>query len=523
VIASEDSRFYWHLGVDPLGVIRAITVNSKGKNKQGASTLTQQLARSLFPEVGRENTANRKWREMAVAIKLEFVYSKNELLKTYLNRVYLGSGHYGFEDAAQFYFDKSAQNLDISEAATLVGMLPAPNLYNPIQSYDTAVQMRDRVIRRMAALGMITEQEANRARRSRIKVSPKASKSLSKLIAPYFYSYIFSELRQLLGDEIANEGNFIVETSLDPKMQNQAEKSLTNNLNTLGSRFNYSQGALVTLNSRNGEILAMVGGRDYQKSQYNRVTQAQRQPGSTFKLFAYTAAIAQGISPNNLYSCNALNWQGQKFKACERSTGNITMTQGLARSENAVALRVSQQVGLNSIISLAQHFGITSKLTSSPGLVLGESETTVLAMTGAYAAIANQGVWNKPHAIRRILDGGDCQNYEQLETCREIYNFEEDQSRQQRVVSENIASTIMGMLRQTVIQGTGQSANVIPNAAGKTGTTNRGVDLWFMGIIPQNHQVTGVWLGNDDNTPTRGSSSQAVNLWTIYSRGLLKL
>jgi len=521
VIASEDSRFYWHFGVDPYGMARAILVNLRGNRPQGASTLTQQLARSLFPEVGRENTMGRKWREIAVALKLETVYSKDELLKAYLNRVYLGAGHYGFEDASQFYFDKSAKTLTLGEAATLVGMLPAPNLYNPVQDYDTAIQMRDRVLRRMAQLGMITEQEANRARRSRVEISPKARQSLGKIMAPYFYNYVGQELRQLLGEEIASEGNFIVETTLDPRLQTQAEKTLKTNLDSQGTQWRYRQGALVTLDTRTGEILALVGGKDYKTSQYNRATQAQRQPGSTFKIFAYTAALEKGIAPTQTFSCAPVTWNGQAFKACERSTGDVTLTQGFARSENAVALRVAQQVGLNHVMQVAERLGVTSSLTPTPGLVLGERETTVLAMTGAYGAIANQGTWNKPHAIRRILDGGDCMDFDKPQTCRVIYDAQEDAPEPQSMITPAIAQTLQGMLRQAVTNGTAQAAQTIPQSMGKTGTTNNGVDLWFIGIVPQKHWVTGIWLGNDDNRPTRGSSSQAVVLWRNYHQRLL--
>ncbi|WP_141705472.1 transglycosylase domain-containing protein, partial [Microcystis aeruginosa] len=227
LVASEDSRFYWHFGVDPLGIVRAVMINRERQGiHQGASTLTQQLARSLFQEVGRQNTAGRKIREAVVALQLEAVYSKDTILKTYLNRVYLGLAGYGFEDAARFYFDKSARDLDIPEAATLVAMLPAPNRFNPIQDYDTSVQLRNRVIDRMAQLGMISPEEAASARRSRIEISPQAKKSLSSTIAPYFYSYVFEELQDLLGEEVAKEGNFIVETSLDRRLQAIAEKSL---------------------------------------------------------------------------------------------------------------------------------------------------------------------------------------------------------------------------------------------------------------------------------------------------------
>ncbi len=522
VMASEDSRFYWHLGVDPIGIMRALVINTQGRGiRQGASTLTQQLARSLFTEVGRENTAGRKIREILVALKLEAFYSKNDILKTYINRVYLGAGSYGFEDAAQFYFDKSARDLSLSEAATLVAMLPAPNLYNPVQDYQTSVDLRNRVINRMAMLGMISEQEAVRARRSRIEVSPKASQALSKMIAPYFYSYVFQELQQLLGEDVAKEGNFIVETGLDPKLQAKAERSLKAAINSAGQQFRYSQGGLVSLDSRTGEILALVGGSDYKLTQYNRVTQAKRQPGSTFKLFTYVAALEQGISPNAMYSCTGVRWQGQAFKPCERSSGNITMAHGLVQSENAIALRVAQQVGLDQVINTAERMGIRSPLTAAPGLVLGQSEVSVLEMTGAYATLANQGIWNRPHAIRRILDGGDCENYDKPETCREIYRFDQDRTAQQQAISTGVANTMLGMLRDAVATGTGKAANIGYGAAGKTGTTNRGVDLWFIGVIPQRNLVTGIWLGNDNNSPTRGSSAQAASIWGNYMKSSL--
>ncbi|NCR11314.1 MAG: FHA domain-containing protein, partial [Microcystis aeruginosa LG13-11] len=436
LVASEDSRFYWHFGVDPLGIVRAIMINWQGQGiRQGASTLTQQLARSLFPEVGRQNTAGRKLREAVVALQLEAVYSKDTILKTYLNRVYLGLAGYGFEDAARFYFDKSARDLDISEAATLVAMLPAPNLFNPIQDYDTSVQLRNRVIDRMAQLGMISPEEAASARRSRIEISPQAKKSLSSTIAPYFYSYVFQELQDLLGEEVAKEGNFIVETSLDRRLQAIAEKSLKNNVLNQGPRYRYSQGALVTLNSQTGEILALVGGVDYQKSQFNRAIQAKRQPGSTFKVFAYAAALEKGISPYKTYTCAGLSWQGQAYSPCERSSGGVNMFQGLARSENSVALRIAREAGLSNVVNVAERLGVKSALNPVPGLILGQSEVNVLEMTGAYAVFDHGGRWNRPHAIKRILDASDCKNVEDLSTCRVIYDYGDDSERNQQVIS----------------------------------------------------------------------------------------
>ncbi len=519
LVASEDSRYYWHLGVDPYGIARAIVINFQAADfKQGASTITQQLARSLFPEVGRENTAGRKLREMLVALKLEAFYSKNDILKAYLNRVYLGINTYGFEDAAQFYFEKSAADLDLSEAAALVAILPAPNAYNPVKDYDTAIALRNRVINRMLQLGMVTEPEADRARRSRIEVSPEARRILSSTVAPYFYSYVLDELEDLLGRDVAKEGNFIIETALNTDIQKAAELSLKNSVNEEGSRFGFKQGALVTLNSNTGEIVALVGGVDYQNSQFNRATQAKRQPGSTFKVFAYAAAIERGIDPDKEYSCNPVQWKGQRYRGCERSQGEIDMYEGLAKSENAIALRVARDVGLNRVIDTAKRLGIESSLALAPGLVLGQSEVNVLEITGAYGALANNGMWYRPHAIKRILDGGDCLDDNNIDTCREIYAFNKQEENYRKAVDKKVASRMTKMLRKVVRDGTGRAAKLGEGEAGKTGTTDNNVDLWFVGYVPEIDLVTGVWLGNDDNSPTRGSSWQAATLWGKYMK-----
>lgn len=524
VIASEDSRFYWHFGVDPYGILRAVAVNFRGGGiRQGASTLTQQVARSLFTDyVGRENSAGRKLREAVVALKLETFYSKNEILKTYLNRIYLGVEAYGFEDAAEFYFDKSAKNLTLSEAATLVAILPAPSKYNPIQNYDIALSLRNRVINRMRALGMISQQEANEARRSRIDVSPKAREYLSSTKAPYFYSYVFDELRTLLGEELAQEGNFIVETALSLQAQSKAETALRSSVGSDGARLGFSQGALVTLDTKTGEILALVGGVDYQQSQFNRAAQGLRQPGSTFKIFTYTSAIEKGIPPGKVYSCAPLVWKGQQFRGCERVGGSATMATGLAQSENAIALRVAQDVGLDSVVDMARRLGITSKLVPVPGLVLGQSEVSVLEMTGAFATVANGGVFNRAHAIKRVLDSSDCKDFKNLQTCRVIYSDREDSGMNRRVLSENVADTMTAMFRGVVQGGTGRAAAIGQGEAGKTGTTNDNVDLWFIGYIPSRQILTGIWLGNDKPSPTRASSAQAAKLWGDYMRQVIQ-
>lgn len=520
VVASEDSRYYWHFGVDPYGIARALVTNFKGGGiREGASTLTQQVARSLFTDyVGRENSAGRKFREAIVALKLETFYSKDEILKLYLNRIYLGIDAFGFEDAAQFYFDKSAKNLTLSEAATLVAILPAPNRFNPIQDYNTALALRNRVITRMRGLGMINQQEANEARRSRIDVSPKASAFLASTKAPYFYSYVFEELRELLGEDLAQEGNFIVETALDLNTQAKAEAALRSFVNTEGSRLRFSQGALVTLNTSNGEIRALVGGMNYQQSQFNRATQAKRQPGSTFKLFDYAAALVQGISPGKTYSCAP----AYGLRGCERSGGAVDMYTGMAQSENVIAVRVAMDAGLDNVVQTARRLGVRSELKEVPRLAIGQSEVNVLEITGSYAAIANRGFWNRPHAIKRILDSGQCKDTNDRSTCRVIYSFEESRDKGQQAVSPGVAQTMTSLLRAVVQSGTGRSAAIAPDAAGKTGTTDRNVDLWFIGFVPSNQLVTGIWLGNDNNSPTNGSSAQAAQLWSNYMRQVVQ-
>ncbi len=520
VIASEDSRYHWHLGVDPWGIARAAKTNLRsGTIREGASTITQQMARNIYREyVGSDDSAMRKIREMIVALKLETFYSKNRIMLLYLNRVYLGNNLYGFEDASQFYFGKSAKDLNIQEAATLVGILPAPNAFNPVQSYDDALDYRNRVIERMVVLGMIDQEEGRRARRSRIEISPSARRQLQSIRAPYFYSYIFDELDQILGTGLAREGNFHVETSLDLAVQNQAEESMQNGINNLGSRYGFSQGALVTLKSSTGEIKALVGGADYSQSQFNRASQAIRQPGSTFKVFAYASALEQGISAGNSYSCSDFSWGGQFYQGCRSGSGSLDMYDGFALSENVVALRVAQDAGLDNIASLARTMGIESELDPVPGMVLGQSGVTPLEMTGAVGAIANNGLWNRPHGIQRVLDSSDCEDNRDRTTCRVIFDFSIDSTSDinQDVLTPNTARTMTSFMRGTVSEGTGRSAYLGLGEAGKTGTTNDGVDLWFIGFVPNADLVTGIWLGNDDNEPTYGSSVQAAQLWSNY-------
>ncbi|WNC22079.1 transglycosylase domain-containing protein [Thermosynechococcus sp. PP22] len=516
VLASEDVRYYWHFGVDPLGMARAVVTNLLTRQtREGASTLSQQLARTLFrSHVGMDESLGRKWREMAVALKLEFFYSKDELLLAYLNRVYLGMGNRGFEDAAQFYFDKPAKDLTLNEAATLVGILPAPNRFNPVRDYDAAVDYRNRVILRMVQQGYISKEEGDRARRSRIEISPKAREWLSTQRFPYYTDHVYQELAQLLGDELAQEGNLIVETGLDPRWQELAETSLRNFITSTGSAYGVHQGGLITLRPRDGLILALVGGVDYQKSQFNRATLALRQPGSTFKVFVYTEALLQGHRAGETFSCAPVFWQGQQFEGCRGGGGAMDLATALALSENPIALRLAQAVGLEATIRLARAMGITTPLQAVPGLVLGQSETTLLEMSGAFAVLANEGERIPPHAILSVRDGGDCKSTNDWQTCRLIYAASDE--RPQRVLDPAIANEMTHLLAAVVSRGTGRAAAIGRPVAGKTGTTNDGRDLWFIGYVPTADVLTGIWLGNDDNSPSQGSSGLAAALWGEY-------
>ena len=529
LIASEDSRFYWHFGVDPWGVGRALVVSrQKGKLTQGASTLTQQVARSLFRSyVGSEDNLPRKAREAVVALKLEATYSKDKILLTYLNRVFLGDDAHGFEDASQHYLGKSARDLTLPEAAMLVGILPGPNMFNPCVEDKLgrrgmkAKERRNLVLTRMLETGAITPAEAREARRSTLNYRPEACAPSSNAKAPYLYSYVFQELQEILGTETAKEGNFAIETGVDLKMQAKAESALRQNIAAAGGSYRFSQGGILSLDSSTGIVKAMVGGVDYQKSQFNRAVNAQRQPGSTFKLFGYAAAIEGGISPGKTYSCDPLSWGGRRFPGCNHgASGSANMYTGFTLSENVTALRVTLDIGLPKTIEVAKKMGVKSKLEEVPALILGQSVVNMLEITGAYGAVANRGIWNQPRVIKRVYDTSSC-DLRTVRTCRVIYDYAKD-TRSQRVLSANVTDTLTTMMRGVVTNGTGKNAAIGLGEVGKTGTTDDNVDLWFIGFIPDKKVVTGVWLGNDNNTPTNGSSAQAAQLWGNYMGAVFK-
>ena len=518
VVASEDTSFYWNIGVDPVGVVRAIVTNvrSRGERLEGASTITQQLARNLLGKtyVGTDDSAGRKWREAAAAIKLRFTYDKEEILRLYLNRAYTGNGVYGFKDAARLYFNKEASELNLSETATLVGLLPSPETINPFRNKNLAIEYRDRILNRMADLGMITDKDADQARRSVLILNEAAKKKLQGTVAPYYYSYVFEELQELLGDNFAREGNLIVETNLDVAMQQASDTALQEAVARDGGANGFSQGAIVTLNSSDGSLLAMTGGVDYKASQFNRAAQALRQAGSTFKLFSYAAALDRGISPNTAYSCSGF----AGIVGCHNGgSGAIDMYRGFALSENVVAVRVAEATGYENVVKTAKNLGITTKLDASSNMVLGGNEVKILEMAGAYATIINEGKYIKPHAIKRILDTNYCKVPKDRQTCRVVFEAR-NVLQPRQVIDAGVANTMVDMMRGVVQYGTGRSAAIAQGTVvGKTGTTDEGRDLWFIGGVPKRNLVTAVWLGNDQGV-TNGSSAVAAQVWGDYMR-----
>jgi penicillin-binding protein 1A len=513
LLASEDSRFWWHPGVDPIGTARALVTNLLGgRVLQGGSTLTQQLARSLYPdEVGDGQTLLRKWRELLVALQLEARYSKRDLLLSYLNRVYLGVG-WGFEDASQHYFGISAKQLNLEQAALLVGLLPSPNGYDPCINPEGALASRNQVLSKMAATGRISDDRARRASRAPVVIAPQACRSNPALRgAPYYTDQVRRDLEQLVGQQAAQEGNYLVDTHLDLALQQQVELVLRRWLER-HKGLAIDQGAVVVLDSRNGAILAIAGGRDYRQSQFNRASMALRQPGSTFKLVPYVLALERGLTPSSTVSCDTLAWGGIRYSS--NCSGKLSLTAALASSSNTAALRLARRVGLESLVQKARDLGINSTLQPVPGLALGQSEVTLLELTSAYGAIANGGIWHAPRTIRRLTDAEGCQGVAD-KRCRQAA----DQapllaSPGRRATSAKVSTQLQGMLQAVVRQGTGRAAYRGGREGGKTGTTNDSRDLLFVGLEPDRHWVVGIWLGNDDNRPTRSSSALAAALWS---------
>jgi penicillin-binding protein 1A len=502
-IAIEDRRFYSHYGVDPFGILRAAVANLLHRGvSQGGSTLTQQLAKNLF--LTQERTMLRKLQEAELALWLERKYSKNEILELYLNRVYFGSGAYGVEAASQRYFGKSARNVTIGEAAMLAGLVKSPSRLAPNRNPEGAEARAKTVLAAMADAKFITEAQAEAASAHPAQsVKPAGADTVN-----YVADWISEVLDDLVGQI---EQSIVVETTIDPKLQSAAEAAVIDELAAKSLKFNVSQGALVAM-TPDGGVRAMVGGRNYAESQFNRAVTARRQPGSAFKPFVYLTAIEAGLTPDTVRLDGPLDVKGWKPENYTHEYfGPVTLTQALAMSLNTVAVRVGLEVGPRNVVRTAHRLGISSKLDPNASIALGTSEVSVTELVGAYATFANGGFAVSPHVVTRIrtLDG------------KLLYARQPEQPNQ--VIEPRNVAMMNSMMEQTLISGTARKAEIQGwQAAGKTGTSQDFRDAWFIGYT--SHLVAGVWLGNDDNSPTKKTTGGGlpVEVWSRFMRVALQ-
>ena len=477
VMATEDRRFYHHFGIDPLGLVRAVYRNLRaGAVVEGGSTITQQLAKNLFLKP--ERTLTRKLEELIYAVWLEQRFTKDEILELYLNRVYFGGGTYGVEAAARHYFGISARHVTVPQAAVLAGLLKAPSRYAPTRSVTLASARADQVLANMVDAGFLTEDQAAKAAALPLKLRAKGDDTGY----PYAVDWVAELLPEYIGEQ---DGDLIVDTTIDAALQSVAQEKLRQLIDTEGRALNASEGAVVVLDP-NGGVKALVGGRSYTMSPYDRALKSLRQPGSAFKPFVYLAALESGYTPDSVAYDGPVNiggWKPENYT--DDYKGKVTLRYGMAHSLNTVAARLTAEVGPWRVVRTARRLGINSELHSQPSIALGTGEVTLLELAGAYAPFANGGQRVLPHVITRIRNSDG----------KVLYRRRNSTAGQ--VVALHYVGAMNDMLNAVLVRGTGKRA-AIPGhvAAGKTGTTQNSRDAWFVGYTA--HYVTGVWIGNDD-------------------------
>lgn len=481
VVATEDHRFWQHWGLDPWGVFRATLTNLRaGRLAQGGSTLTQQLAKNVF--LGPERTMERKVEELLLALWLEARLSKPEILELYLNRVYFGAGAYGIEAAARRYFAKSARDLNVAEAAVIAGLLKAPSRYSPATSAAAARARGRVVIERMRSAGVITEQEAETAAATSVKFATGETPTITGY--EYAIDYILERLPRLVG---IGHTSLVVETTIDMATQRTAQQRLTATLSN-DLKQGPSQGAAVVLDN-DGGIAALVGGRSWAESQFNRAVRSQRQPGSAWKPIVYLTAIEAGMKPDHVVTdapTSINGWSPRNDDGLYR--GRIDLRRALAASVNTIAVRLQIELGASRVIETARRLGIVSEIRPGPSMALGTSEVTPLEIATAYAALANGGIAVRPYVIRRV----------RMPSGRIVYTRPEGSPH--RVIAPDHVAAMNDLLRYAVENGTGRRARLSAHAvAGKTGTTQDYRDAWFVGFTA--HRTAAVWLGNDNGWP----------------------
>src|SRR5712692_463639 len=523
VIATEDARFYSHHGVDPTGVARAIYQNfRRGRIVEGGSTITQQLAKVLF--LTPDKSLERKLKEAVLALELERRYSKDRILEIYLNQIYFGHGAFGVEAASRTFFGKGVSELSPGECALLAGLPKAPATYSPFDHLEAAKRRRVIVLTRMVDTGAIRAEQAKRLGESALSLVPPERR---RTTGQYYLEYVQQYLEAQYGPDLVFKGGLHVYTTLSPALQLKAEATLREGLRALETRRAATagkdapaperpEGALLALEPQTGYIRAMVGGYDFFKSEFNRAVQARRQPGSAFKPFVYMAALESGQTPASVVDDSPIQyplaggkiWKPDNYD--RKFRGPITYQQALEESINVATIKVQERTGIRRTVDIARRLGVDSPLQENLSIALGTSDLTLLELTSAYGALANQGAWVKPTAIRYVLDA-------------QHKLLEENVPQGRQALPADLAYVTLHMMKGTVLRGTGQAASALGRpVAAKTGTTNDYSNAWFIGFTPT--LATGVWVGYDrprslgkDETGSR----VAVPIWTTFMKEAL--
>jgi len=476
LISTEDRRFRSHIGVDPIGIGRAIgSAFVKGHRVSATSTITQQLARNIF--LTNNRSYGRKFKEAILALALERKFSKDQILELYLNRVYFGGGAYGIDAASRKFFGHGADRLSLGEAAIIAGLVKAPSNYSPTADVEAARSRSGVVLETMARNGFITPEVAASVRPADVRIQQTTSNNSIR----YFTDWALPQLDQLIDQ---TQDPIDVWTTLDPGMQAAGDRAVRANAP------DGAQGALVAID-RDGAVRAMVGGKDYVDSIYNRATQATRQPGSSFKLFVYLAALESGMKPTDTIVDEPVTIDGWSPRNSTRTNlGPVTLREAFSRSINTISAKIGEQLGFSTIADMARRFGITTPISTFPSMVLGTSDVRLIEMTRAFAEVQNKGVAVTPYAIRKVVTADG----------RLLYNHENDENRV--LVAPWVAAEMTDLLQSAVLSGTGRAAQIGRPVAGKTGTTSSNKDGWFIGF--SSGLTTGVWMGRDDARTVAG-------------------
>ena len=506
ILAIEDRRFYSHFGVDVLGILRAAWVNYRsGAVIQGGSTLTQQLAKNFLLSEKmyspQDRSLRRKVQELLLAFWLERKFSKDQILTLYLNRVYLGAGVYGIDAAAYKYFHKRAKDLSIYEATVIAGLLKAPSRYSPLSNPRLAHERARQVLKAMVEAGFMAQNQSHAYEKM---PEPLANSHHKALVGRYFSDWIFETLDEYVGKL---QEDVVVETTLDPRLQKLAEMSVSKTLEEQGEALNVSQSALVAM-TPDGGVRAMVGGQNYLKSQFNRVTQARRQIGSSFKFFTFLAALEQGYTPSTLIEDTPFHigkWRPKNYKYVPR--GHVTLTDAFAYSVNATAVRLAHTVGLKRLQKMALRLGLTSPQPRDMTIALGSGQTTLIELTSAYATVANHGFGVWAYGIKEVR------------TAREgkVLYRRQSQGAGRVLVPEQVVF-MLKMMSAAFSYGTGKGAFIGRPCAGKTGTSQKYRDAWCIGFTPD--LVAGVWSGNDNETSMKQVTGGKVpaHIWNRFMK-----